>query len=412
MKLAKHKKKIIGILGVGYVGLPLAICLANKYSVKSFDASKERIDELKVGFDKNEEFKKKEIIQKNLFYTSSINDLSICNYFIIAVPTPIKKNFKPDLQYLKKANILVSKIIKKNDIIIYESTVYPGLTDEYCIPQIEKYSGLISNKDFYYGYSPERVNPGDKLKTISNIVKITSGSNKATSQKIDKLYKSVITAGTFNTTSIKVAESAKVIENIQRDINIALVNELSMIFAKMDIDCNEVIKAAATKWNFNKFTPGLVGGHCIGVDPYYLAYKSKQVGVNPKIILAGRHINNNYFKYLAKKIEKNKGKSVLIMGISFKENCKDLRNTQVVKIYEHLKKRKYKVDIYDPIVDKDEAKKIYNIRLVNKITKNKYDSVLIAVAHKTFFKQKKTIQSALKKNGKIVDLKNIFKKLL
>lgn len=404
-----YRKINVGIIGIGYVGLPLTICLAKKFSVVAFDYNASRIKELNKGIDRNNEFRKKDILSKNIIYTNFINDLYNCNYFIIAVPTPIDSNNNPNLEYLKKANYLVSRVLKKKDIVIYESTVYPGLTEEYCIPQLEKYSKLKANIDFFYGYSPERVNPGDKLRKIENIVKVTSGSNFETANKINFLYKSVITAGTFKTSSIKVAESAKIIENIQRDINIALMNELSMIFAKMNIDHHEVIKAASTKWNFVKFVPGLVGGHCIGVDPYYLSYKAKKIGINPKIILAGRSINNNYFTHISNQIEEQAGKKLLIMGLSFKEDCKDLRNTQVVKIYNKLKKKKYKIDVYDPIVDKKEAKKLYGINLIKKIKVNNYNIVLIAVAHKNFKNLKNKIYKSIKKNGKIIDLKKILK---
>jgi len=409
-KSIDSRRKInVGIIGIGYVGLPLTICLAKKFSVVAFDYNASRIKELNKGIDRNNEFRKKNILSKNIIYTNFINDLYDCNYFIIAVPTPIDTSNNPNLSYLKKANYLVSRVLKKKDIVIYESTVYPGLTEDYCIPQLEKYSKLKANTDFFYGYSPERVNPGDKLRKIENIVKVTSGSNFQTANKINFLYKSVINAGTFKASSIKVAESAKIIENIQRDINIALMNELSMIFKKMNIDHHEVIKAASTKWNFVKFVPGLVGGHCIGVDPYYLSYKAKKIGINPKIILAGRSINNNYFTHVSNQIEEQAGKKLLIMGLSFKEDCKDLRNTQVVKIYDKLKKKKYIIDVYDPIVDKKEAKKLYDIKLINKIKVNNYNIVLIAVAHKIFKKLKNKIYKSIKKNGKIIDLKKILK---
>jgi UDP-N-acetyl-D-galactosamine dehydrogenase len=408
MKLKNYQSKIrVGIIGIGYVGLPLTVCLAKKFQVRAFDYNLNRINELNKGFDKNNEFKKKMILNKNIFFTNSIKDLCDCNYFIIAVPTPINNKNNPDLNLLKKANFLVSKVLKKNDIVIYESTVYPGLTEDYCIPQLEKYSKLKPNRDFFYGYSPERVNPGDKLRKIENIVKVTSGSDMQTANKIDYLYKSVINAGTYKATSIKVAEAAKIIENIQRDINIALMNELSIIFKKMNIDHHEVIKAASTKWNFMKFTPGLVGGHCIGVDPYYLSYKAKKIGINPKIILAGRSINSNYFRHIIKLIKEQKGKKILIMGLSFKENCKDLRNTQVIKIYNYLKKN-YKIDIFDPVVSKSEAKKIYGINLIDTIKEKNYDIILIAVAHNFFLKMKNKILKSIKKDGKIIDLKKIL----
>ena len=410
-----NKLKInIGLLGLGYVGLPLLLTLSKKYKVVGFDTDKKRVNQIKKGIDKNNEFPKKQILNKKFKVSSDANAIKSCNIYIVAVPTPLK-NYKPDLRNLENANTIISKFFKKKDIVVYESTVYPGLTEEFCVVQLQKKSKLLANKDFFYGYSPERVNPGDKSKKIENIIKITSGSSKKTASIIDKIYKSVITAGTYPVSSIKVAEAAKVIENTQRDINIAFMNELSIIFKKMKLNTKEILDAAGSKWNFIKFKPGLVGGHCIGVDPYYLSYKSKKIGINPKFILSGRKINDNYYKFIINeiksffKLKKNKKNlKILILGASFKENCKDIRNSQIIKIYDNIKD-KYKVEIFDPIVNSIEIYKKHRIRLSKKIKANYYDYVLIAVGHTIFKKRYKySIEKSVKKNGKINDLKFLF----
>ena len=410
----------LAIIGLGYVGLPLTVEFAKKRHVIAFDISKSRIQELKKGVDKTLEVANKEIIKNdnNITFTDNIKILNNCNCYIIAVPTPIQLNKNPNLNPIKIATNLVAKILKKNDIIIYESTVYPGVTEEVCVPIIEKISGLKFNIDFYCGYSPERINPGDKTKSIRNIKKITSGSNKATANLVDKLYKEIILAGTHKTSSIKVAEAAKVIENTQRDINIAFINELSRICKGLGIDTKEVIDAAKTKWNFIPFYPGLVGGHCIGIDPYYLTFKAKSIGYNPKIILSGRSINDNMSNYVVKelllamrnkKIKIKKAK-ILIMGFSFKENCPDIRNTKVYDVYKKLKKNNCIVDIYDPWVDPYESANQYDINLIKKLNKpNNYDAIILTVKHKCFRDMGiKKIRNLGKKIHILFDLKYIF----
>ena len=411
----KHK---IAVVGLGYVGLPLSIEFSKHFKTVGFDIDKKRINQLKDFNDINNEISLAEIKnKKKLTFSSNIEDIKKCNTFIITVPTPVDKKNKPDLKNIFKSCLIIGKILKKKDLIIFESTVYPGLTEEVCIPKIEKYSKLKINKDFYCGYSPERINPGDKKRTLSKIIKITSGSNLIASKIVDNLYKKIIKAGTFNVSSIKVAEASKVIENTQRDLNVAFVNELSMIFSKMNIDTEEVLDAANTKWNFQKFTPGLVGGHCIGVDPYYLTYKAKRLGLKPKIILSGRKVNNNMSKFITKKInnniklKKNINSRILIMGITFKENCSDIRNTKVIDLYNQLSKTNNIVDVYDPTVNKIEVKKIYNLKLMNILKKNYYDAIVISVAHNLFrnigFKK---IRSYGKKKCLIFDLKYLFDK--
>ena len=391
----------IAIIGLGYVGLPLAVEFSRKYQVVGFDTSLERISDLINGIDKTEEISQKELLkalsnQKNgLKLSSKADTLKMCNVFIVTVPTPIDKYNKPDLTPLIRASETVALCLKKNDIVIYESTVYPGATEEVCMPVLQKNSNLIFNKDFFIGYSPERINPGDKTHTLTNIMKITSGSNKSTSLFVDNLYKSIIKAGTFNTSSIKVAEAAKVIENTQRDINIAFVNELSIIFNLLKIDTTEVLEAAGTKWNFIKFKPGLVGGHCIGVDPYYLAQKSQEVGYHPEIILAGRRTNDSMGKYIASesvKLMLRKGLKIsaskaLILGITFKENCPDYRNTKVIDVFNELKTYDMKVDIFDPHVENNKVFKEYGIKLLEKLDSkdlNNYSLIVLAVAHNEF----------------------------
>ncbi len=406
----------ITIVGLGYVGLPLALAFSKKYNVIAFDKNKNRIKELKIGFDINKETSKKILLNSKIFLTSEIKEIKNSNFYIVAVPTPINSNNKPDLRNLKSACLMISKVLKKNDFVVFESTVYPGLTEEFCVPLLEKNNKLRLNKDYYCGYSPERINPGDKKHGIENIVKITSGSNKYSSNKIDKLYKSIINAGTYKASSIKVAEAAKVIENTQRDLNIAFVNELSIIFDKLNLNTTEVLKAASTKWNFLEFYPGLVGGHCIGVDPYYLTHKSIIKGYKPKFILSGRIINNGMSRFVFDKLiqffKKNKIKlskiNVLIMGMTFKENCADIRNSQVFDILKRLNKYKINFEIYDPWVGSVDK---YNKKLIKKLNKdNYYDAVIITVAHKKFIDiGYKKIQKILKKKSLLFDLKNIFK---
>lgn len=409
----------LAIIGIGYVGLPLAIEFSKKRKVIAFDLNQKRVDELNRGIDKTLEVNKKEIIKlkKNLLFTSNKKDLLNANCFIITVPTPIKKNKNPDLSLIKSASKIVGECLKNGDLVIYESTVYPGCTEEFCVPILEKASNLKFNKGFYCGYSPERINPGDKKHRIKNIKKITSGSNDKTANIVDSLYKEIIEVGTHKVSSIKVAESAKIIENIQRDLNISLINELSIIFDKLQIDTEEVLKAAETKWNFIPFRPGLVGGHCIGVDPYYLTFKSLKLGYKPKVILAGRKLNASMGKYISSKlISLMKKKSIeirnskiLIMGLTFKENCPDLRNSGVENVYYYLKKLKCKTDFYDPWADRDVVKTIYGKYPLKKIKLNYYSAIIIAVAHQKFkvMGLKKVLKFA-KKNFVFYDLKNIF----
>ncbi len=385
--------KKISIIGLGYVGLPLAIEFAKEFNVIGYDISKKRVNELKKGIDSNDEFQSIEILKNKLKFTKDEDEINNSDFFIITVPTPLKKNNKPDLRPLKDASILVASKIKKGNIVVYESTVYPGCTEEDCIPIIEKHSGLKYNVDFFCGYSPERINPGDKKRKLSNIKKVVSGSNKETALKINKLYSKIVKAGTFLAPSIKVAEAAKIIENVQRDVNISLMNEFALIFEKLNIDTKEVIDAASTKWNFLNFKPGLVGGHCIGIDPYYLSYKAEQSGYKPKVILNGRKVNDNISKNIFRSIEEKCKKSninlkkckILILGITFKENCSDIRNSNVVKLYNHFKKINTKIDVYDPKANKIEVLKKFKIKLINNL-KPKYSVVILAVAHNIFMK--------------------------
>ena len=390
-------KNKIAVIGLGYVGLPLAHAFSKLYDVIGFDISQLRIDELNNGHDRTMELSDiqvQEALSNGMRFSLNVDDISSCNIYIITVPTPIDKNKRPDLTPLIKASETVGKVLKRDDIVIYESTVYPGATEEDCVPILEKVSGLKFNKDFYCGYSPERINPGDKTHTVTNILKVTSGSTPEIAQKVNDLYKSIITAGTHLAPSIKVAEAAKVIENSQRDINVAFVNELAIIFNKLGIDTNAVLDAASTKWNFLPFRPGLVGGHCIGVDPYYLTHKAQEVGYNPEIILAGRRLNDNMGIYVAnqviklmiKKGHKIEGSNILILGITFKENCTDIRNTRVVDVITELKEFGCNVDIYDPWVNNKELEDEYNLSTIeyNKINLETYDAVVLAVAHKEF----------------------------
>jgi UDP-N-acetyl-D-galactosamine dehydrogenase len=396
----------IGIIGLGYVGLPLAVEFGKVMDVIGFDINQDRIAELKKGYDRTREVEDHELkAATRLSFSSNLDDLKSVNYFIVTVPTPVDEYRKPDLRPLQSASKTVGAVIKKGDIVIYESTVYPGCTEEDCVPILEQISGLKYNVDFFCGYSPERINPGDKLHRVTTIKKVTSGSTPEIAEKVDQLYRKIIQAGTHKASSIRVAEAAKVIENAQRDINIAFVNELALIFDKMGIDTQEVLEAAGTKWNFLPFKPGLVGGHCIGVDPYYLTYKAESLGYHPEVILAGRRINDNMGAHIAgnviKLMAKNKlpvyGADVLVMGITFKENCPDIRNSKVVDVINELKSYGTNVDIYDPQADNEEVKHEYGLSLVDKPSK-KYHAIVLAVGHDEFksvdwstFKQSNTV---------------------
>ncbi len=381
------------VIGLGYVGLPLAVEFGKKFPTTGFDHKAERIAELKQGKDTTLEVEQAELAAaKKLTYSSDPEAISTCNIFIIAVPTPIDHAKRPDFRPLESATKTVASVLKRGDIVVYESTVYPGATEEICVPLLEKGSGLTFNQDFCCGYSPERINPGDKTHRLPDIVKITSGSTPQAADFIDDLYRSIITAGTFRATSIKVAEAAKVIENTQRDVNIALINELSLIFNKLNISTRDVLAAAATKWNFLPFQPGLVGGHCIGVDPYYLTHKAQEIGYNPEMIIAGRRLNDTMGSYIAssviKKMMQKKintaGAKILILGLTFKENCPDLRNTRVIDIISELQEYGLTVEVYDPWADSSEAQKEYGITLLPTLEQNSYDAVVIAVCHRQF----------------------------
>ena len=383
----------VAVIGLGYVGLPLAVEFGKKYQTLGFDINQARINELNNGSDSTLEVSDEELAETtNLSYSCQPEDLRSANVYIVTVPTPIDQHKQPDLTPLIKASEMLGKIVSKNDIIIYESTVYPGATEEACIPVVEKVSGLVFNKDFYAGYSPERINPGDKEHRVTNILKVTSGSTPEIATIVDDLYRSIITAGTHKASSIKVAEAAKVIENTQRDVNIALINELSIIFNKLGIDTLEVLEAAGTKWNFLPFRPGLVGGHCIGVDPYYLTHKAQLVGYHPEMILAGRRLNDGMGAYVVSQLVKNmlhkriqvEGANVLIMGLTFKENCPDLRNTKIVDIVSELKEYNINVDITDPWCSSEQAEHEYNLTLTEKPETGKYDAIILAVAHHEF----------------------------
>ncbi|WP_265512253.1 Vi polysaccharide biosynthesis UDP-N-acetylglucosamine C-6 dehydrogenase TviB, partial [Providencia heimbachae] len=413
-------KMKIGIIGLGYVGLPLAVEFGKKVITIGFDINQKRIAELSLGNDSTLECTEKELSEANyLTYTSSIEDLKKCNVYIVTVPTPINEHKQPDLSPLIKASETIGKVIIKNDIVIYESTVYPGATEDVCVPVIEEISKLKYNVDFYAGYSPERINPGDKEHRVTSILKVTSGSTPEISNFVDDIYKLIITAGTHKASSIKVAEAAKVIENTQRDVNIALINELSIIFNKLGIDTLEVLEAAGTKWNFLPFRPGLVGGHCIGVDPYYLTHKAQCVGYHPEMILAGRRLNDGMGKYVVSQLVKTMIKKriqiedahVLIMGLTFKENCPDLRNTKVIDIISELNEFNMKVDVVDPWCSPVEAKREYNIELIDNIKQNYYDAIILAVSHESFkLLGKDEIQSFGKKPHVLYDLKYILDK--
>ncbi len=417
----ENKNIRIAIVGLGYVGLPLAVLFAKKYKVIGFDIDKNRVDQLKNGIDNTNEINSKRLkkvltndpLTKGLLLSSESNEIENADYFIVTVPTPIDKNQKPDLAPLFKASKLVGNSLKKGSIVIYESTVYPGATEEECVPILEDYSKLIYNKEFFVGYSPERINPGDTKHTVEKIIKVTSGSTKKVAKKVDDLYNSVIIAGTFKATSIKVAEMAKVIENTQRDINIAFVNELSKITSKINIKTKDVLDAAGTKWNFLKFKPGLVGGHCIGVDPYYLAQKAQEVGYFPEIILAGRRINNSMGEFVAsecvklliKKDFKIKSVKALILGFTFKENCPDIRNTGVERLRKNLISFGLETDVYDPYASEIEVKNQYGFKLILDINK-KYDLIVLALNHDKF----KTLnfKEHLNVNGVLYDIKSTY----
>ena len=413
------KEAKIAVIGLGYVGLPLAVEFGKKYSTTGFDINENRIAELSKGVDSTLEVSGEELEQlDNLVFSSNSDMLGDCNVYIITVPTPIDENNAPDLTPLQKASELVARYIKKNAVVIYESTVYPGATEEVCLPIIEKISGLIFNQDFFSGYSPERINPGDKVNTLTKIVKITSGSTDEIADFVDGLYSSIVVAGTHKASSIKVAEAAKVIENTQRDLNIAIVNEFAKIFNKLDIDTEEVLKAAGTKWNFLPFKPGLVGGHCISVDPYYLTHKALEVGYRPEVILAGRRINDGMGAYVAtklvktissKKIHVDEAK-VLVLGFTFKGDCPDVRNTKIIDIVNELEDFNMQVDIYDAWADPDEVKHEYNIDLINKLNKNTYDAIVLAVDHNEFKEMGvDMIRSLGKSNHVLYDIKHVFK---
>jgi len=414
----KAKDTRIAVIGLGYVGLPLAVEFGKKYLTIGFDVNCSRITALISGIDSTLEVDTAELESAtHLSYTTDVEKLKTCNIYIVTVPTPIDIDKRPDLSPLEKASETVGKVLSKDDIVIYESTVYPGATEEVCVPILEKHSDLTFNKDFYCGYSPERINPGDKEHRITTIKKVTSGSTLEIADKVDALYRSIITAGTHKASSIKVAEAAKVIENTQRDINIALINELALIFRKLGIDTEEVLKAAGTKWNFLPFQPGLVGGHCIGVDPYYLTHKAMEVGYYPEIILAGRKLNDSMGKYVANEIINLMTKkriqvvdsNILVMGLTFKEDCPDIRNTRVVDVVQELSGFHCNIDVYDPWIDKEESLREFGIAPIEQPKPGKYDAVIIAVAHHQFKSMGiKAIRALGKKNHVLYDIKYIL----
>jgi UDP-N-acetyl-D-glucosamine/UDP-N-acetyl-D-galactosamine dehydrogenase len=396
----------IAIVGIGYVGLPLAIEFGKILNTIGFDINNSRVEKLNSCYDATLEISKEEFIEsKFVKFTSNLEDIKNCNIFIITVPTPIDKDKNPDLTPLISSSKSIASILKKSDIVIYESTVYPGATEEICVPILEKYSNLVFNKDFFCGYSPERINPGDHQHRLSSIEKITSGSTPEIATKVDQLYKRIINAGTHKTSSIRVAEAAKVIENTQRDVNIALINELALIFNKLKIDTEEVLNAAGTKWNFLPFNPGLVGGHCIGVDPYYLTYKAMKVGYEPEMILAGRKINDNMGNFVVSEVVNlmklkdiyTRDANILIMGLTFKENCPDLRNTKVIDLVSGFQNLNFNVDVFDPWADSDDSMKEFGIEIIEKPLTDKYDAIILSVAHDEF---KKLSASKIKSYGK------------
>jgi UDP-N-acetyl-D-galactosamine dehydrogenase len=412
----------ITIVGLGYVGLPLALEFAKKYQVVGFDINLDRIDELRNGIDRTNERTSVEIEKSlnmdstgiGLFLTSNVDFIKDSQVYIVTVPTPITIAKTPNLDPLKSASKMIGKFLGNDDIVIYESTVYPGCTEEVCVPILESSSGLVFNKDFFCGYSPERINPGDKINTLTKIKKVTSGSNTAIARKVDDLYKSIITAGTYLASSIKVAEASKVIENAQRDVNISFVNELALIFDRIGIDTNEVLEAAATKWNFMHYKPGLVGGHCISVDPYYLAYKAEELGYHPAVLLSGRRVNDQMGQFVGAKVIKlmiNKGftiknSNVLLLGITFKENCPDIRNSKIIDIHTELLSYGANVDVYDPLAVIDEVRAEFDINLVNDVNNVDYDAVIFAVAHDNFLSNK--FQDLVIDKRIIFDLKDML----
>tara|TARA_B100001123_G_C15344010_1_gene1036190 strand:- start:10038 stop:11321 length:1284 start_codon:yes stop_codon:yes gene_type:complete len=413
-----YSKERIGVVGLGYVGLPLAVEFSKKRNVLAFDIDKRRLSQLKKGVDVTLEVETNLLKSKNLIFSSSIKELEKCKVIIVTVPTPIDSKNIPDLGPLKKASKTVGKALNKGALVIFESTVYPGVTEDMCVPILEKESGLKYNEDFFCGYSPERINPGDNSRKLPSIIKVVSGSNKRIAEEVQTIYSEIIEAGTHKVSSIRVAEAAKVIENTQRDLNIALMNELSMLFNRLDIDTSEVLEAAATKWNFVHFKPGLVGGHCIGVDPYYLTHKAQSVGFNTEVIMAGRKTNDQMPKYVAKEVQKKlrerkikiENSEILILGFSFKEDCNDIRNSKVVDIFNFFKSKGAKTDIYDPWVDINEAQKIYSVKCIKSLPKRKkYHAIIVAVAHSQFREISiNKIRSFLKKDGIIYDVKAIF----
>lgn len=406
----------LAVVGLGYVGLPVAVTFGKTHEVMGFDINDRRINELKENYDRTNEVTTEDLKEANIKFTSNAEDLKAADFIIVAVPTPIDKNNKPDLTPLLKASETVGKVLTKDTIIVYESTVYPGATEEDCVPILEKESGLTCGKDFFVGYSPERINPGDKVHTFETITKVVSGQTPEVLDIVAEVYGSVVTAGIHKASSIKVAEAAKVIENTQRDVNIALMNELALIFDKLNIDTNEVLKASGTKWNFLNFKPGLVGGHCIGVDPYYLTHKAQEVGHHPEVILAGRRINDDMSKFIASNVVKGllkqglevQGAKVNILGLTFKENCPDLRNTKVIHIVEELKDYGLEVHVNDVEADKDEAKKFYNIDLESKEQLPLADAVVFAVAHKDYVQNKQDYINLTKNNGVVFDIKGVI----
>tara|TARA_B100000214_G_scaffold124414_1_gene88299 strand:- start:315 stop:1586 length:1272 start_codon:yes stop_codon:yes gene_type:complete len=412
----------ITIIGLGYVGLPLAIEFSKKYHVIGFDINDKRISELRNGIDRTNETTRDTInkaleeksSQNSFFLTNDIEFIRDSQVYIVTVPTPINISKKPDLNPLRNASKMIGEFLEKGDIVIFESTVYPGCTEEVCVPILEDASGLLFNKDFFCGYSPERINPGDKINTLTKIKKVTSGSNAIIAKKVDELYKSIITSGTHLASSIKVAEASKVIENAQRDINISFVNELALIFDRIGIDTNEVLEAAATKWNFLHYKPGLVGGHCISVDPYYLAFKAEELGYHPAVLLSGRRVNDQMGQFVGSKVIKlmiNKGftikdSNILLLGITFKENCPDIRNSKIIDIYTELLSFGANVDVYDPLAVKAEVSEEFDINLINDVNKVNYDAVIFAVAHDDFLSEK--FQDLVTDNRIIFDLKNML----
>jgi UDP-N-acetyl-D-glucosamine/UDP-N-acetyl-D-galactosamine dehydrogenase len=411
--------KNIAVIGLGYVGLPLAVELSKKYPTIGFDNNNKRIAELKKGQDLTLEVAAEELKRTELYFTSEEKKLIECNIYIITVPTPVDKYNNPDMRPLESATKIISKVLNKKDIVIYESTVYPGATEDFCVPILEEGSGLKFNTDFFCGYSPERINPGDTKHTLKKIVKVTSGSNKKTANNVDDLYKSIIEAGTYKASSIKVAEAAKVIENIQRDVNIALINELSLIFNKLNLDTLDILEAAGTKWNFLPFRPGLVGGHCIGVDPHYLTYKAIEIGYNPEMILAGRRINDSMGEFFADKTISEMAKAginpvnsnIAIFGLTFKENCPDLRNTKVINIIKKLKDYNCNLFVIDQFADEEEANNLYNIKLDKFDKLRDIDAVIITVAH-DYYKNIKVevLEKIMKNNSLLIDIKSLYPK--